>query len=214
VLNACPVTLTFSFRQPDRDRFRLWEVAGTAHADVHLVGPLASSIDCGVPINVLPPPSHLSGFRDTGQDYVFAPGRLDGSKRVHLLVEAMRRTRTTLPLRIANGALLRAIFPHAETAVIADASAYLHVVLPALRGGTAAGATLVFILSFGFFVTPAFLGGPDDLTVATLIDLKFTRELDTAAACAMGSILMVVVLAIYALGTRVLRIDLTRGATR
>jgi hypothetical protein len=38
-------------RQDDGDHFRLWEVAGTAHADVHLVGALASSVDCGVPIN-------------------------------------------------------------------------------------------------------------------------------------------------------------------
>lgn len=38
-------------RQPDTDKFRLWEVAGTAHADAHLVGSIASSIDCGVPIN-------------------------------------------------------------------------------------------------------------------------------------------------------------------
>ena len=38
-------------RQDDGDQFRLWEVAGTAHADVHLVGALASSVDCGVPIN-------------------------------------------------------------------------------------------------------------------------------------------------------------------
>jgi hypothetical protein len=38
-------------RQPDSDVFRLWEVTGTAHADAHLVGPLASMIDCGVPIN-------------------------------------------------------------------------------------------------------------------------------------------------------------------
>ncbi|MCL9795444.1 alpha/beta hydrolase domain-containing protein [Frankia sp. AgKG'84/4] len=38
-------------RQPDSDRFRLWEVPGTAHADAHLIGPTASSFDCGVPIN-------------------------------------------------------------------------------------------------------------------------------------------------------------------
>ena len=38
-------------RQPDTSRFRLWEVAGTSHADVHLLGSTASSIDCGVPIN-------------------------------------------------------------------------------------------------------------------------------------------------------------------
>lgn len=38
-------------RQPDSDHFRLWEVPGTAHADAHLLGAIASSIDCGVPIN-------------------------------------------------------------------------------------------------------------------------------------------------------------------
>ena len=38
-------------RQPDSPRFRLWEVAGTSHADVHLLGPISSTIDCGAPIN-------------------------------------------------------------------------------------------------------------------------------------------------------------------
>ena len=38
-------------RQPDTSRFRLWEVAGTSHADVHLLGSTTSAIDCGVPIN-------------------------------------------------------------------------------------------------------------------------------------------------------------------
>jgi hypothetical protein len=42
---------SYAARQPDNDRFRLWEVTGTAHADVHLLGSNASSIDCGVPIN-------------------------------------------------------------------------------------------------------------------------------------------------------------------
>jgi hypothetical protein len=38
-------------RQPDSERFRLWEVAGTAHADAHLIGATATTLDCGVPIN-------------------------------------------------------------------------------------------------------------------------------------------------------------------
>jgi hypothetical protein len=43
---------TSRVRQPDTDTFRLWEVAGTAHADLHLVGEsTAEVIDCGVPIN-------------------------------------------------------------------------------------------------------------------------------------------------------------------
>jgi hypothetical protein len=42
---------SFAARQPDTDRFRLWEVAGTAHADAHLLGAIADTLDCGVPIN-------------------------------------------------------------------------------------------------------------------------------------------------------------------
>lgn len=38
-------------RQPDTDWFRLWEVAGTAHADKHLAGAVSDSVDCGLPIN-------------------------------------------------------------------------------------------------------------------------------------------------------------------
>jgi hypothetical protein len=38
-------------RQPDSDTFRLWEVAGTAHADAHLVGFIADLLNCGAPIN-------------------------------------------------------------------------------------------------------------------------------------------------------------------
>jgi hypothetical protein len=38
-------------RQADDDHLRLWEVAGTAHADAHLLGPIADTVDCGVPVN-------------------------------------------------------------------------------------------------------------------------------------------------------------------
>lgn len=42
---------SFVVRQPDSDTFRLWEVAGTAHADTRLVGPAADAMNCGLPIN-------------------------------------------------------------------------------------------------------------------------------------------------------------------
>ena len=42
---------SYAARQPDTARFRLWEVAGTAHADKHLLGAGAQYIDCGVPVN-------------------------------------------------------------------------------------------------------------------------------------------------------------------
>lgn len=38
-------------RQPDTDRFRLWEVAGAAHADGYLIGEFESFLGCTVPVN-------------------------------------------------------------------------------------------------------------------------------------------------------------------
>jgi len=42
---------SYAARQPDSAHFRLWEVAGTAHADAHLVGDSAKLMNCGLPIN-------------------------------------------------------------------------------------------------------------------------------------------------------------------
>ncbi|CAI7978222.1 conserved hypothetical protein [Frankia sp. Hr75.2] len=81
-------------RQPDSDRFRLWEVAGTAHADAHLLGANAASIDCGVPINNGPlhlvAKAALQGLTDwletgrapvTGPRVELAEGLLPGVRR-------------------------------------------------------------------------------------------------------------------------------------
>ena len=38
-------------RQPDTDRVRTWEVAGTAHADAYLVGAFASALGCDFTVN-------------------------------------------------------------------------------------------------------------------------------------------------------------------
>lgn len=44
----------FPARQDDGDRFRTWEMAGTAHADAFLLGDASDLLDCGVPINAGP----------------------------------------------------------------------------------------------------------------------------------------------------------------
>jgi hypothetical protein len=77
---------SYAARQPDSDTFRLWEVAGTSHADAHLVGPNAKSLDCSVPINN--GPMHivakaawhsLKGWIETGKPPNIVP-RLEVSK--------------------------------------------------------------------------------------------------------------------------------------
>lgn len=50
--------------------------------------------------------------------------------RTSLLLAVALGVVVALPIRLANGALLRALFPDASAAVLADASAYLHIVLP------------------------------------------------------------------------------------
>jgi hypothetical protein len=41
----------YAARQDDSEKVRLWEIAGTAHADAFQVGATASGIECGTPIN-------------------------------------------------------------------------------------------------------------------------------------------------------------------
>lgn len=41
----------YAARQDDTDRIRLWEMAGTAHADATLLGMLSATMPCGAPIN-------------------------------------------------------------------------------------------------------------------------------------------------------------------
>jgi len=49
--DATSVIGSYAARQDDSKTFRLWEVAGTAHADTRLVGSSSKYIHCGVPIN-------------------------------------------------------------------------------------------------------------------------------------------------------------------
>ncbi len=63
VMNVQTESDTFSIlsswrvRQDDSETFRLWEIAGSAHADRHLLGPAADMIDCTAPVN--DGPTHL-----------------------------------------------------------------------------------------------------------------------------------------------------------
>ncbi|MDL9937847.1 alpha/beta hydrolase domain-containing protein [Gordonia sp. ABSL1-1] len=38
-------------RQPDTNRLRVWEIAGTSHADLHQIGPYEDMLGCPTPVN-------------------------------------------------------------------------------------------------------------------------------------------------------------------
>jgi putative spermidine/putrescine transport system permease protein len=80
------------------------------------------------------------------------------------------------------------------------------VVLPAMRPGTVAGIVLVFVMSLGFYVTPAFLGGPGNQVVSIVIGTQFGRLQDLGGAASMGVILLAGTLGLYLLAERFLGI--------
>ena len=56
----------------------------------------------GLPVSVLYPPTRMTGFHCDGDQHLFTVSRLDGPKRIGLLVEAMRHVKADIPLLIAG----------------------------------------------------------------------------------------------------------------
>lgn len=77
------------------------------------------------------------------------------------------------------------------------ARAFLRVFLPLSMPGVAAGCVLVFLLAIGFYVTPALLGGPGEITLATMIDMMINTLLNWGFAATLGIVLLVVVGVIF-----------------
>jgi putative spermidine/putrescine transport system permease protein len=75
-------------------------------------------------------------------------------------------------------------------------AAFRRVFLPLSMPGTYAGTLLVFIISLGFFVTPAVLGGGRDVTIATFVRQEI-GVLDWGAATAMSMVLLVVTVGLF-----------------
>ena len=60
--------------------------------------------------------------------------------------------------------------------------------------GVRAATLLVMILSLGFFVTPALLGGLNENTLATLINVQFSETVNWHFGAALATILLVITL--------------------
>lgn len=74
---------------------------------------------------------------------------------------------------------------------------FWRVFLPMLRGSVAAAALMVFVMSLGYYITPALLGAPKNMMLAQLIAEKVQNELNWQYATASAVILLILTLAIY-----------------
>jgi ABC-type spermidine/putrescine transport system permease subunit I len=79
---------------------------------------------------------------------------------------------------------------------------FLRVLLPLSARGLATAAIFTFLLSLGFFVTPALLGGPSNTTIPILIDSFVNERLDWPLAAAASMTLLAMALVVVGLARR------------
>lgn len=113
-------------------------------------------------------------------------------------------------LRQIDGALLRA----AAGLGAPPWHVFLRVILPLSMPGVAAGILLVFVLSLGFYITPALVGGPRDLMLSMLIAQQVDLLNWPYAAC-LSAALLATTLVLILVSQRLPGVrDVLRTATR
>ena len=119
---------------------------------------------------------------------------------VHVLLPYM-----VLPVYGAVRRLDPAIVAAAEGLGASTWRIFWRIYLPLTLNGIFAGSVLVFVLSLGFFITPALLGGGRVIMIAVLIEQQVRETLNWPFAAALSAVLLVVTFAVYALAQRFTR---------
>ena len=76
-------------------------------------------------------------------------------------------------------------------------AAFWRIYAPQTVPGVVAGGLITFILSLGYYITPALVGGPTDQMISNFISTYINRDLNWGLASALGVVLLAVTLAIY-----------------
>jgi putative spermidine/putrescine transport system permease protein len=88
---------------------------------------------------------------------------------------------------------------------------FWRVFLPLSLPGVLAGATLVFVLCLGFYITPELLGGGRTIMVSMLVSRNVELYDQWGAASAVGVVLLAGVFAIFLIVSRFIPLDRVLG---
>jgi len=113
---------------------------------------------------------------------------------VHVLLPYM-----VLPVYGAVRRLDPALVAAAEGLGASSWRIFWRIYLPLTLPGIFAGSVIVFVLSLGFFITPALLGGGKVMMVAVLIEQEIRQTLNWPFAAALSAVLLILTLGVYAL---------------
>lgn len=86
-------------------------------------------------------------------------------------------------------------------------TAFRRIYLPNTIAGIGAGGILVFILAIGYYITPALVGGTKGTLISNFIAYHVSTSLNWGLAAALGTILLLLVLALYILYDKVVGIN-------
>ncbi len=104
---------------------------------------------------------------------------------------------------------LAAIDPAAEESAVSLGAgpwrAFRHVTLPLSLPGIVAGATMVFVMTLGVYLTPVIMGGNFVVTLPMVIGENVTRTLHWPAASAQAFVLLAATALLIFLATRFVR---------
>ncbi|WP_343222639.1 ABC transporter permease [Marinobacterium ramblicola] len=85
--------------------------------------------------------------------------------------------------------------------------AFWRVYVPQTVNGIGAGSLLVFILSIGYFITPALVGGQSGQMISNMIAYHMQKSLNWGLAGALGVLLLALVLVLYSIYNKLIGID-------
>ncbi len=95
------------------------------------------------------------------------------------------------------------VYMHAARSLGATpAHAFIKVYFPQSLPGLSAGAILVFILSIGYYITPALVGGRTGQMISNLIAYHMQTSLNWGLGAALAGSLLIVVLVLYGIYNR------------
>jgi len=106
-------------------------------------------------------------------------------------------------MRGIDTGLLRA----AESLGASRRRAFWRIFVPLSMPGVAAGSLLVFILSIGFFITPALMGSQEDSMISMIIESQVETYFDWGFASALASILLACTLVLFLVYERVVGLN-------
>ena len=101
----------------------------------------------------------------------------------------------------------RSLLKAAQNLGASPMEAFRKIFFPLSLPGIVAGSILVFVISVGFFVTPALLGGPKDVMLSMLIDQNVSVILNWGFASATSFILLVIVMLMFLVSAKMIGFD-------